>query len=290
MLNRLFGDYLTKKGILSKSEVNGILPVAPEAKASVEVIAIIQKVLTVSQVTGLLSQIDKKKTRFGDAAVQKGMLTEDRLDQILTYQNNSFMVFVQVLIDRRVIRYEQIPQLIDDFQRDGQYKDNQFAALLNDDLEQIVSIFVPLKNPYLKVLTVLLVKTFRRLIDKDMYLERAYTAKSIQLDSYAAQLVTGDIHYKLYLSGFTNNLLGISNYFTGATYTAVNADALDNVSEFINCVNGQFATNVSYDDVEVDMSSPEYGLEGPYISNSKLFIIPIHVNGFEIRAVYEVLD
>ena len=71
MLNRLFGDYLTKKGILSKSEVNGILPVAPEAKASVEVIAIIQKVLTVSQVTGLLSQIDKKKTRFRDAAGQK---------------------------------------------------------------------------------------------------------------------------------------------------------------------------------------------------------------------------
>lgn len=290
MLNRLFGDYLIKTKILSKSEVDGILPVASEISASVEVIAIIQKVLTVTQVTDVLSQIDRSRTRFGDAAVKRGLLTEDRLDQILTYQNNSFMVFVQILIDRKNIRYEQIPQLIDDFQRDGQYKDNQFTALLNNDLEQIVSIFVPLKNQHLKVLTVLLVKTFKRLIDKDMYLERAYTAKSLQLDSYAAQMVSGDIHYKLYLSGFSNNLLGIANYFTGATYTALNADALDNVSEFINCVNGQFATNVSYDDVEVDMNSPEYGLEGPYIGNSKLFVIPIHVNGFEIRAIYEVFD
>lgn len=290
MLNRLFGDYLAKKGIVSKREVNSILPVNPEIKANVELIAIIQKVLTVSQVTDILLRIDKTDVTFGEAAVQKGLLTDDRLEQLLTYQSNSFMVFIQILVNAGHIKYEQISQLIDDFQRDEKYKDNQFTALLNDDLEQIVAIFVPLKNQYLKILTVLMVKTFRRLIDKDMYLERAYTAKSIQLDSYAAQLVTGDLHYKLYLSGLNNNLLGISNYFTGASYTALNTDALDNVSEFINCINGQFATNVSYDDIEVDMNSPEYGLTGPYISNSRLFIIPIHVNGFEIRAIYEILD
>lgn len=290
MLNRLFGDYLVKNKKMSQNDLNGILPVPPEARAKVEVIAIVQKVLTVAQVESVLNSMDKESERFGDIAVDNGLLTEDRLDQLITYQSNPFMCFIDVLIDRGLITYEQIIPLIADFQKDGGYSDNQFNALLNDDLEQIVNIFVPLKNPYLKILTVLIVKTFRRLIDKDVYLDRAYVAKSVQLDRYAMQMVMGDIQYKLYLTGFNNNLLGVANYFTGATYSSVNSDALDNVSEFINCINGQFATSVSYDDIDVDMSSPEYGMEGPFIENAKLFIIPIHVHGYEMRAIYEVIE
>lgn len=95
---------------------------------------------------------------------------------------------------------------------------------------------------------------------------------------------------KVYISAPDNGLLAIANYFTEDTYDAVNEDALDNVGEFINCVNGLFATNLSYDDVLIDMNSPEYSVDGPFISNEKLYVIPIHANGYSFRAVLEVYE
>ena len=95
---------------------------------------------------------------------------------------------------------------------------------------------------------------------------------------------------KVYISAPDNDLLAIANYFTGDTYEAVNEDALDNVGEFINCVNGLFATNLSYDDVTIDMNSPEYSMVGPFISNEKLYVIPNHANGYSFKAVLEVYE
>ena len=185
---------------------------------------------------------------------------------------------------------EQINPFLDEFQQLGGYSDTQMSALIHDDLEQCISIFVPLKSMQLKELTLTLVQTIRRLIDRDMYLDKAYTARSLQLDKYASQAIIGDIRIKVYISAPDNGLLGIANYFTGDTYEAVNEDALDNVGEFINCVNGLFATNLSYSDIEIDMNSPEYSSDGPFISNEKLFVIPIHANGYSFRAIFEVYE
>jgi CheY-specific phosphatase CheX len=157
-------------------------------------------------------------------------------------------------------------------------------------MEQCVNIFVPLKSPSLKTLVLTIVQTLTRLVDSEMYLDKAYVAKSIQIDKYASQMIIGDMRIKVYMTAPGNGLLGIANHFTGDVYDEVTEDALDNVSEFINCMNGLFATNLSYEDVSVDMNSPEYSLEGPLVSNSKVYVIPIHANGYAFKAVLEVFE
>lgn len=290
MINRLFGNYLVTKQILSQSQLDDLLPVRKDFKAEVETIAVINKVLTSATAQGLLEQIDKNKEHFGEAAIEAGYLSDEKLDEILTYQTNSFMKFVQSLIDRGAFSLEQINPFLDEFQRLGGYNDAQISSLIHDDLEECIRIFVPLKSEQLKEFTLTLVRTLCRLIDCDTYLDKAYTARSLQLDKYACQTIAGDIHMKVYISAPDNGLLAIANYFTEDTYDAVNEDALDNVGEFINCVNGLFATNLSYDDVLIDMNSPEYSVDGPFISNEKLYVIPIHANGYSFRAVLEVYE
>ena len=288
MLNRLFGNYLVNKKCITQEQLDSILPVSNESKASVEVIAVILKYMSPPQVQSLLSKIDKNTTRFGEAAVDAGYITDDRLDKILTYQGNAFMRFVQLLYAQNLISLETVSQLLDDFKTENQYNAGQMEALIANDLEELVNIFVPINNLKLKELALTLVQTIIKLIDPDMYLEKSYVANTIQLDRYAAQTIEGDINIRLYISGAMNELLGIANYFTSDTYSAVNEDALDNVGEFINCVSGLFATNMSYDDVLIDMKSPEYAMEGPYLNEGKMFVIPIHLNGHLIRAVLEV--
>lgn len=288
MLNRLFGNYLVEKKCITQEQLEHLLPVPQELIADIETISVVRKVLTPIQVQTLLDKIDDSATRFGDAAVEEGLISDDRLDHLISFQTNSFMKFMQLLVNEHFIRMDQLNQIISSFQAENEYTDSQINSLMLDDLEEIINIFVPLKSKQLQELTATLIQTIKRLIDKEVYLDKAYASNSIQLDSYAGQMVTGDINFKLYLSGAGNNLLGIANYFTGDKYSELNNDALDNVGEFINCVNGLFATNLSYDDIVIDMSSPNYSLEGLYLNENKLFVIPIHANGFCFRAVYEI--
>ncbi len=288
MLNRLFGNYLVEKKCITQEQLEHLLPVPQELIADIETIAVVRKVLTPAQVQTVFDKIDRSTTRFGDAALEEGLISDDRLDHLISFQTNAFMKFMQLLVNENYIRMDQLNQIISSFQTDNEYTDSQMNSLMLDDLEEIIKIFVPLKNKQLQELTETLIQTIKRLIDKEVYLDKAYASNSIQLDSYAGQMVTGDMNFKLYLSGSGNNLLGIANYFTGDRYTNLNEDALDNIGEFINCVNGLFATNLSYGDIVIDMSSPDYSLDGLYLNENKLFVIPIHANGFCFRAIYEI--
>lgn len=290
MLNRLFGNYLVEKQLLKQEQLDDLLPVPKDLKAEVETIAVINKVISSATAQELLKQIDKSAERFGETAIDAGYLTDEKLDEILTYQSNAFMKFVQELLNANVLGMEQVNPLLDEFQQNGEFSDAELSSLIHDDLEQCVNIFVPLKANRLKEFVLTMIRTIRRLIDCDAYLDKAYTAHSLQLDKYACQTIAGDLHIRVYISAPGNGLLAIANYFTGDTYEAVNEDALDNVGEFINCINGLFATNLSYDDVSVDMNAPEYALDGPFISNEKLYVIPIHANGSSFRAVLEVYE
>jgi len=290
MINRLFGNYLVEKQILSQDQLDDLLPVQKDFKAEAATIAVINKVLTSTAAQELLDRIDAENERFGETAIEAGYLTDEKLDEVLTYQSNAFMKFVQNLLNRGTFSLEQINSFLDEFQQKGGYNDAQLSSLIHDDLEECINIFVPLKSAQLKEFILTLVQTIRRLIDSDAYLDKAYTARSLQLDKYACQMIVGDMHMKVYISAPDNDLLAIANHFTGDTYDAVDEDALDNVGEFINCVNGLFATNLSYDDVTIDMNSPEYSVDGPFISNEKLYVIPIHANGYNFRAILEVYE
>lgn len=290
MINRLFGNYLVEKQILSQDQLEDLLPVQKDFKAEAATIAVINKVLTSAAVLELLDRIDTGNERFGETAIDAGYLTDEKLDEILTYQSNSFMKFIQSLLNRGAFTLDQINPFLDEFQQNGGYNDAQLSSLIHDDLAECVNIFVPLKSVLLKEFIRTLVQTIRRLIDCDAYLDKAYTARSLQLDKYACQTIVGDMHMRVYISAPDNNLLAIANHFTEDTYNAVGEDALDNVGEFINCVNGLFATNLSYDDVAIDMNAPEYSIDGPFISNEKLYVIPVHANGYSFQAILEVYE
>lgn len=287
MLNRLFGNYLVEKKCITQEQLEHLLPVPQELTAKVETIVLVRKILLPAQVQTLLEKKDESKD-FGEAAVEEGLISDDRLEQLTAFQTNSFMKFMQLLVNENYVRLEQLNQIISSFETEYEYTDAQMNSLILDDLEEIIRIFVPLKNHNLHELTVTLIQTLKRLIDKEVYLDKAYTSNAVQLDSYAGQAVNGDMNFKVYISGLGNNLLGIANYFTGDKYDKLNEDALDNVGEFINCVNGLFATSLSYGDVMIDMSSPDYSMDGVYLNENPLFVIPIHANGFCFRVVYEL--
>ena len=83
MINRLFGNYLVEKQILSQDQLDDLLPVRKEFKAEVATIAVINKVLSPTAARNLLEQIDQGNERFGDAAIEAGYPTDAHQDPLL---------------------------------------------------------------------------------------------------------------------------------------------------------------------------------------------------------------
>lgn len=287
MLNRLFGNFLIRRGRLTQTQLNDLLSIAQDYTAKPETVFLINKVLTAEQIQSVYAECSKDEG-FAQAALRMELLTDEQYEKLISLQTGSFMRFMEVIQEQQILTPQEILPMLAAFQKDNRFTDTQMHALCIDDLEQITDIFVPIHNPRLHELTVTLLRTFRKLIDKNVYLDKAYMAHSIQIDRYAAQKITGDVNVKLYLTAPMNDLLAVANYFSEDTYSVINMDALDTVGEFINCISGLYTTNLSYDDINADMDAPEYGLEGPYLNSGKLYIIPIHANHFGLRAVFEV--
>lgn len=288
MLNRFFGNLLVTKKIISDEQLSSLLSGLKGVKATVPTIAVVMKVLSPKQVEECLDSCDRDKSKFGEAAVEQGLLTDDRFEHLLTFQDNLFAAFVDKLLEQNFIQYDQIIPLMSELQQSRKWNDNQLNALLQWDVPLIVDMFVPLRSPQLKSLTATVVDYLRRYIDPNVYLDKAFVSNSMSLPCFSAQEMKGDFRYTLYFTGENDNLLGVANYFSGLTFSSVDEDALDNICEFINCINGQFATDMSYDSIDIDMAAPFYNVGSQTISNGRIYVIPFHANGYVLQAIYEV--
>lgn len=286
MLNRLFGNYLVSMKILTQVQLDTVLTELEGMSANVQMIAVIRKKLTLQQMEEL-KLLDSSESEFMKRVVGAGLLTEDSCEKLMTYQSNRFIVMMQHLVEKGLLELSQVCDLLDEFRVANGYTEAQMDAFLHEDIEQLVQIFAPCTDIRLKELFCTMVQTFKRLIDKDVYLEQAYTTDCFVAEKCVVQEMIGNIHFKLYLAAGGNDLLAVANYFTKASYNTVDEEALDNAGEFLNCISGLYATNLSYNDVNVDMNIPEYYSEPITIHSDKIYVIPIRANGCRIYAVYE---
>ena len=90
MLNRLFGNYLVAKKCITQEQLEQLLPVPQDVIAKVETIVLVRKILLPAQVQALLEKKDES-TSFEEAVVEEGLISDDRLEQLTSFQTNSFI-------------------------------------------------------------------------------------------------------------------------------------------------------------------------------------------------------
>ncbi len=59
-----------------------------------------------------------------------------------------------------------------------------------------------------------------------------------------------------------DSILKIANGYAKEIFDLVDEDSLDSVCEFINCINGLFATQLSHENVNIDMLPPDLRING----------------------------
>ena len=284
MIGRLLGSYLVKEGKLTQSQLDTVFETMQKVRVKLGIIAISEKMMTAEQtdeVNRLQAIMDK---RFGDIAVEKGYLTSEQVSRLLGMQGNQYLSFVQSAVDNEFLTVKEIEDALAAYQKENGFTSSDMEALKSGESDRIVPLFLPQNMVEYQTEHILIcIRTLIRLIDSDIYVEKGSFTDYLDADYFSMQSLDGDNKASLAFTAEGKGILGLADAFAGENFDVVDEDSLDSVAEFINCVNGLFATNVN-SRFSIDMLPPEYKASSVKFTG-KLLVLPVYVKGNKINLV-----
>jgi CheY-specific phosphatase CheX len=279
MFGVYFGKYLLDVGVLTKEEYEDIIEKSRTARVKMGMIAVNEGLLTPAQADEVNQLQAMKDARFGDIAVSKGYLTDEQVGQLLKKQGDSYLLFIQELVERNLLTLEGIQKHLNGYKKYERFTALDLDALKSSDVDKIIQVFVrDCKAPVVvKDYVALLARNIVRFVDNKVRFERMESINSFTGKNIAGQGFTGDYEMFIGLAGEGNKVIG--EKFGDEEFESLDADCLDAVCEFINVSNGLFASGLSEEAVSIDMTPPEMYTDITTISSDGLmFSLPCFFN------------
>ena len=288
MFDQIFGRYLVDSERLTEEQFREVIEYESSVRVKLGLIAVAEKLMTPEQgreVNQLQAIMDK---RFGDIAVMKGYLTEENVTHLLKKQANIYMLFCQTLMDKGFMTLEEVDEALHDYQMLEGFTHSDMDDLVSGDIDRTVRIFLPHDSVLDAQLCGIMIRTIIRVIESGAYVSKAYLVNQIQVERLAIQHMEGEHKIISGFAGAGDNLLAIAEPFAQEEFECVNMDALDAVGEFVNCINGLFAADLSLKNITVDMLPPEFYEEPVTIKGNQICVFPIIINDKTINFILAI--
>ena len=282
MLDRLLGNYMLEKGLLTKQQLMTVYKAQENKRAKLGVIAVSEKLMTIAQaeqVNGLQASMNMK---FGDIAIDKGYLSQAQLGRLLELQGNDYLAFVQAAVDENVLSMEQIRNIELDYQKEFGYTETDLVELKSNDIDRIVPIFIRDEFAAHKDLICMAVRTMYRLIDSHVAIGNAYKIESLRNEVIGYQKFHGDEKATMAICGKYQDVEKLAVAYTKEEYIETEEDALDATCEFINCINGLYATEKSRSGVVIELEPPEFSVSYTETKGGNIVALPVYLGGGEV--------
>lgn len=288
MVEYLVGNYLVESGKITREQLDVVLDKQDSTRVKLGVIAVAEGMMTAEQaetVNSLQVVMDK---RFGDIAVEKGYLTDEQVGKLLKKQGNAYLMFVQTLMDEKLLDINGINKVMDEFRKAYGLNNSELEDIKSDDVERIVPSMIPEEAEEYAQLFGIALRTMVRFIDRHIYIKRAQMidVEKIAPDTIVRQSMEGT---QGILDGFyecTGGLLEVCRKFGQEEFEFLDEDALDAGGEMINCINGLYVSAKSRDGSFLELMPPEYDEIGDAAAGRKVCALPIYIKN---KALYFIV-
>ena len=288
MFGHYFGNYLVKNGVMTEEQLDSILKSQKSSRVKMGLIAVSEKMLTARQtyeINMLQVTLDK---RFGDIAVEKGYLSPEQVNKIISLQGNPYLLFIQNLTEKNIATMEEIETYIQRFKADNDFTDEDIEAFKSGDIDKLTDIFININKPYYKEYASLAIRNLIRFVDSGVIFQNVEFLKSKRFQHLATQCVKGDHDIFIAFEGNDEALLSIAVPYTKEQFDEVDEDVYDAVCEFTNCINGLFASKLSYEGVNIDMLPPLFYTDSELVSEQGFYSIPLIVNSQKVNLLISI--
>lgn len=285
MFSQIFGRFLVEQKLISSEKLEEILDYQKKVRVKLGLIAVSEKLLTQDQAEKINRRQALEDKRFGDIAVEMGFLTDNQINRLLQLQGNPHLAFVQAVTEKGIMTLEEVDSAMDLYRRVNGFTNTDMEDFRSGDIDRMLPLYIRTTNKLVAGLVGVAVRTIVRLIDNEIAVDPSYEVDSYEFENLALQDVEGEHDLMLGFAGEGNNLLAIADIFAKEEFASMDLFAFDAVCEFINCINGLYATALSARGIVVDMVPPMYYQSGCVKAEGKLLIVPIYIKKHKIRIV-----
>jgi hypothetical protein len=283
-----FANFLLDKGRISETDYALISEQQKKGRVKLGLIAVAENMLTKEQAEKLNALQRQTDRRFGDLAVEQGYLSAEQVDRLLEMQGNSYLRLVEILTENGILTLAEIEGCLKEYQAKHGFSDQDLQVLKSGELAETIPLFVRTDHPLAADYLGLAVRNVIRFIHNQPLLGKLAKTSAYSFGRLACQEVTGDHQLWLGFASSADELLEIASPFAKEDFSELDEDALDSVCEFINCINGLFATELSHRDVIVDMQPPSFARDQKLNSTAGFYVLPLTINGRQIDLIAAV--
>lgn len=276
MFGQYLGDYLMKNNQITSDQFADIIDYQDNHRAKLGLIAVSEGLLSASQAEELNRLQITQDKRFGDLAIDKKYLTESDISHLLRLQGNPYLIFIQALEENHIMSTEDAEVLVADFQKERHFSNSDLNAIKNGEIDALISVFVQKEDKLYNSLIGLALRNIVRFVTSHFRIEHAEQVQTYTNNYIAFQRTEGDHSGLLAFASNDDSILKIANGYAREIFDLVDEESLDSVCEFINCINGLFATQLSHENVDIDMLPPEFRINGFTLTADDIIVLPIY--------------
>lgn len=276
MVEYILGNYLVNNGKITAEQLNETLTKQDSVRVKLGLIAVAEGMMTLEQtdeVNRLQAVMDQ---RFGDIAVSKGYLTDEQIGKLLQKQGNSYLMFIQTLVDNGYVTMDEVDTLVNDFRQANGYSNSELEALKSDEVDRIIPLFIPEAGKQYTDVIATAVRTLIRLIDRHVYIGSAKMVDALPTADLVGQALSGDNGIIDCFSEGDGALLKVCSVFGREEFPQLDLDSLDAAGEFLNCINGLYASSLSSQGSFLELMPPCYE-DANAQAKSNICQIPIYI-------------
>ena len=283
MFTNLFGNYLVDKGYIDTDQLAKIKAAQAKTRVKLGLIAVTERLITQQQADAINVKQMMEDRRFGDIAVEMGLLTRDQVKRLLNLQGSPYVQFTQTVTDLGLISIEQIEEALQEYQKSRGYTSADMEAIKSGDVDRIMPLLLPDELSWSTAEHVaVVIRTLFRIVCDDVYVKSSSLIDRYEASAYALQHIYGDFESSTAISGSYEGMMTLSEGFAKDKFEGLNLEALDSIAEFINIVDGLFATAISHDMIDVSLYPPELSEEGKEMKAGKICLINLLIGGYPV--------
>ena len=280
MFGVYFGKYLQDIGVLTNQQYEDIIKTSRTSKVKMGLLAVNEGYMTQAQAEEVNQLQAMQDARFGDIAVSKGYLTDEQVSELLKKQGDSYLLFVQALIESDIFTLEDIQKHLNHYKKSERLTSLDLDAIKSSDIDKIIPIFLRDSNAptVIKDYVALMARNIVRFIDSKVRFDKIERIHTYTNKYISSQCFTGDYELFIGICGEGDKVFAES--YAKEEFAQIDEDCLDAVCEFINVCNGLFASKLSQEEVQIDMLPPNMYTDSTTISTEgMMYKLPCYVNG-----------
>ncbi len=287
MFNILFGEFLIKNNKLTKEQFDSVLEKVKSVRVKLGLLAVSQGMMTTAQADNVNRIQAMEDKRFGDIAIDKGYLTEEQVETLIKMQGNSYLELVQVLCDEGILTLDEVSEAIDQYMNENNLSVLDMDMLKSGDVSKEILVLVNTGDVKVNQYLCITARTFIRFINSDAVIRGVKKVRETSFPFFGYQFLEGQFRSMLGFGGEEKGILCVASAFAKEKFDKVDADSYDSICEFSNCINGLYASELSINDIDVDMVPPAYK-DDASISSSNMYVMQIGVGEQTIYAVVAI--